>query len=129
MTDSSLTEAPPAGSRKRVVYRHSGFVRWTHWVNVLCLTILLMSGLQIFNAHSALYIGAKSNFDHPVLEIGANADDTRGETTILGHTFNTTGVLGLFKGKDSEAEPVERAFPPAVTLPSEQDLGTGRRWH
>ncbi len=59
-------------------------MRLTHWINVLCLTILLMSGLQIFNAHSALYIGAKSNFDHPVLEIGANADDTRGETTMIG---------------------------------------------
>ncbi len=98
-------------------------MRLTHWTNVLCLTILLMSGLQIFNAHSALYIGSKSNFDHPVLEIGANADDTRGETTILGHTFDTTGVLGLFNGEE------ERAFPPAVTLPSYQDLGTGRRWH
>jgi thiosulfate reductase cytochrome b subunit len=104
-------------------------VRLTHWINVLCLTILLMSGLQIFNAHSALYIGAKSDFDHPIVEIGANADDTRGETTIFGHPFDTTGVLGLFKGRGEKAEPVERAFPSAVTLPSEQDLATGRRWH
>jgi Ni,Fe-hydrogenase I cytochrome b subunit len=28
------------------IYRHGAIVRVTHWINVLCLTILLMSGLQ-----------------------------------------------------------------------------------
>ena len=37
------------------VYRHRLPVRVMHWVNVICLTILLMSGLNIFNAHPALY--------------------------------------------------------------------------
>ena len=31
--------------------------------NVVVLLVLLTSGLQIFNAHQALYFGAKSNFD------------------------------------------------------------------
>jgi thiosulfate reductase cytochrome b subunit len=119
---SKTTPVPPA---RRVVYRHSAWVRLTHWINVLCLTLLLMSGLQIFNAHSALYLGSKSNFNDPVLSIGANADEARGQTTILGHEFNTTGALGFWRGPP----PVERAFPSAVTLPSVQDLATGRRWH
>ena len=35
-------------------YRHRLPVRVMHWINVVCLTILLMSGLTIFNAHPAL---------------------------------------------------------------------------
>jgi cytochrome b subunit of formate dehydrogenase len=41
--------APPV--RARVIYRHSLVVRVTHWINALCFALLLMSGLQIFNAH------------------------------------------------------------------------------
>ncbi|SEI11718.1 cytochrome b561 [Rhizobium tibeticum] len=40
-----------------LIYRHSLTVRLSHWVNVLSLTVLLFSGLQIFNAHPALYWG------------------------------------------------------------------------
>jgi len=49
-----------------------------------------------------------------------------GTTTILGHRWTTTGILGVFKvhGQD---EP--RAFPPWVTLPGGQDLAKARRWH
>ena len=43
--------------RPEVIYRHSGMVRITHWINALVLLVLLMSGLQIFNAHPALYLG------------------------------------------------------------------------
>jgi thiosulfate reductase cytochrome b subunit len=52
-----------------IVRRHSALVRLTHWINVLCLTVLLMSGLQIFNAHPALYWGRQSDFAHPWLAI------------------------------------------------------------
>jgi cytochrome b subunit of formate dehydrogenase len=37
-----------------IIRRHSIMVRVTHWANAICLLILLMSGLQIFNAHPAL---------------------------------------------------------------------------
>ena len=49
----------PAPSRSEVerVYRHRLPVRVSHWLNVPCLFILIMSGLQIFNAHPALYWG------------------------------------------------------------------------
>src|SRR5260370_36987785 len=52
-------------------YRHGLFVRATHWVNAVILLFMLMSGLQIFNAHPALYFGLQSTFDHPVLSLTA----------------------------------------------------------
>jgi thiosulfate reductase cytochrome b subunit len=111
-------------------HRHSIIVRVTHWVNLLCMTLLLMSGLQIFNAHPALYIGEISNFDAPVLSMGAvrQPDGTpRGVTQIFGAQFDTTGVLGLSK-VDGDRWAV-RGFPSWATVPGYQDLATGRRWH
>ena len=108
--------------------RHARPVRVTHWINVICFTLLLMSGLQIFNAHPALYVGERSDFDHPTMSIRAHlsANGLAGETVIAGHSFDTTGVLGV----SSEGGQVSsRAFPSWVTIPSVQDLATGRRWH
>jgi thiosulfate reductase cytochrome b subunit len=52
-------------------YRHSVPLRVMHWSNAVFVTILLMSGLNIFNAHPALYWG-KSSYSGfpPILEIG-----------------------------------------------------------
>ena len=36
----------------------------------MCLALLFMSGLQIFNAHPALYWGDISTFDNPLAAIG-----------------------------------------------------------
>src|SRR5215510_14893396 len=47
------------------VYRHRLPVRISHWLNIPILIILLMSGLQIFNAHPALYWGDRSDRDQP----------------------------------------------------------------
>ena len=33
-----------------------------HWINVVALTVLFMSGLQIFNAYPVLHFG-KSSYD------------------------------------------------------------------
>ena len=52
-------------------YRHPLPVRLTHWVNALCLLVLLMSGLQILNAHPALYWGEASPFERPLLAFGS----------------------------------------------------------
>lgn len=114
---------------RRLIYRHRLVVRITHWVNVLCIAVLLMSGMQIFNAHPALYLGQRSHFDSPALAMRAapGSDDTPvGVTTIAGHDFTTTGVLGASR---ENGEWVERGFPSWATLPSYQDLATGRRWH
>jgi thiosulfate reductase cytochrome b subunit len=56
-------------ARRRWIYRHALTTRVTHWINALCLLILLLSGLQIFNAHPALYIGMTSDFEAPILEM------------------------------------------------------------
>ena len=116
--------------RRNYFYRHSIVVRVTHWVNVLCMTVLLMSGLQIFNAHPALYFGEESNFDNPVLAMGAVRGpdgEPIGVTQIFGATFDTTGFLGL--STVGGRRPAPRGFPVWITLPSYQDLATGRRWH
>jgi thiosulfate reductase cytochrome b subunit len=126
---SSATNAP-VDRAPRVIARHSLLVRVTHWINAFCFAFLLMSGLQIFNAHPALNFGAKTDFEHPLFQLGAreNADgDIKGVTTILGHSFNTTGFLGA--SRDDSGEIAPHGFPSWATIPSYQDLATGRRWH
>src|ERR1700761_1320828 len=103
----------------RLVYRHSLLVRATHWINALCFVLLLMSGLQIFNAHPALYWGNISTFDHPFISLDAREDaDARvdGVVTVLGHSFNTTGLLGA--SRDDSGEMTARGFPSWITIPS-----------
>jgi thiosulfate reductase cytochrome b subunit len=110
---------------KERVYRHTLPVRLSHWLNVACLFILIMSGLQIFNAHPALYWGDRSDRDRPLLSIRpVKAEDgsIRGITTIWGHALDTTGVLGYSNGSG-------RAFPSWATLPSAKWLAMGRQWH
>lgn len=120
-----MVEQPTASIR-----RHSIAVRVTHWINAVCLLFLLMSGLQIFNAHPALYWGRASAFDHPILALTATGSDeagTRGVTRIFGHAFDTTGFLGASTGPGGQVW--ARGFPSWLTIPSYQDLSTGRRWH
>jgi len=107
------------------LYRHAFPVRLGHWLNVVCLFILIMSGLQIFNAHPALYWGDRSDRDRPLLSIRpVRTEDgsIRGITTIFGHPFDTTGVLGSSNGS-------ARAFPSWATIPSGRWLAMGRQWH
>ena len=56
----------------RVVLRHSALTRICHWINVVCFFALLMSGLQIFNAHPTLNFGATTDFAHPLLSLAPN---------------------------------------------------------
>ncbi|MBE7732474.1 cytochrome b/b6 domain-containing protein [Devosia faecipullorum] len=113
-----------------LIYRQSIWTRLTHWVWAICLFFLLLSGLQIFNAHPALYIGQESGFeyDNAVLRIGAvnTPDGPRGRTIVFGQTFDTTGLLGM---SGPEANPSYTAFPGAVTIPSFRDLASGRVVH
>ncbi|MGZ8363222.1 MAG: cytochrome b/b6 domain-containing protein [Caulobacteraceae bacterium] len=51
-------DADGAGGPPRVIYRHPLAVRLTHWINVLAISFLLLSGLQILRAHPHLYWGA-----------------------------------------------------------------------
>jgi len=107
------------------IYRHRLPVRLAHWLNVLCLPILIMSGFQIFNAHPALYWGDRSDRDRPVLSMRAvvtESGERKGVTTIGGHQFDTTGIFGLSDGS-------ARGFPSWATIPSGRWLAMGRQWH
>jgi thiosulfate reductase cytochrome b subunit len=111
-------------------YRHALVVRITHWINAMALCLLLMSGLNIFNAHPSLSWG-KSSYSQraPIFETTtAVAADGRpiGVTRIFGHRFNTTGVLGLSRENGSQ---VARGFPSWITIPSFRWLGMARHWH
>lgn len=119
----SSTGSPP------LVYRHRLPVRIMHWINVICLVVLLMSGLQIFNAHPALYWGHDSRDSTRVMQITQKQVDgqLRGVTRIGRAEFDTTGVLGASRAPDGGI--AARAFPSWATIPGPQWLAMGRLWH
>ncbi|PDT34570.1 hypothetical protein CO671_20075 [Rhizobium sp. M10] len=124
---ATIDAGPTTG--RTLIYRHSLAVRLSHWVNVLCLTVLLFSGLQIFNAHPALYWGQYGADNDPSfisMEATEDGDRVKGLTHVGPFTFDTTGFLGL---SDVDGEATARGFPNWLTLPSYQDLSSGRRWH
>jgi thiosulfate reductase cytochrome b subunit len=117
-------------SSSRLVYRHSLAIRLMHWINVIALSLMFFSGLQIFNAHPSLYWGNRSDKGKEILTLGAHWDASRnlvGTTRIGQHQFTTTGVLGVSKGSDGT--PVVRGFPSWLTVPGPGWLAMGRRWH
>ena len=126
---SATPALSPSAARR--IYRHRLPVRLMHWINVLCLTILLMSGLTIFNAHPALYWGRDSTFADPWVSLMAmqapGGAGLKGVTRIAGHNFDTTGVLGASRG--SGGDTVARGFPSWATIPGVQWLSMGRHWH
>lgn len=109
-------------------YRHRLPVRIAHWLNAVVLFVMLLSGLQIFNAHPALYWGISSDFAHPLLSLTAQGDDTHltGITQIGPWRFDTTGVLGA---SDENGQVVARGFPQWATIPGPRWLAMGRLWH
>jgi thiosulfate reductase cytochrome b subunit len=126
MTDAAAPA--PAKPVKVLVRRHGVVVRITHWINALALLFLLLSGLQIFNAHPALYWGQGSDFAHPWLAMGSREQggQLHGVTVIGGAQFDTTGFLGASKQGDVV---VTRGFPSWLTIPSYRFLALGRRYH
>ena len=87
------TALPKAKPERERFYRHRLVTRITHWLNVFSLVFMLMSGLQILNAHPMLYWGQfGADFDKPWLSF-------------------PNGIPGW------------------LTIPSYQDLATGRHWH
>ena len=127
--EGSLSATPPRPPGRLLVRRHSLAVRLTHWINVLCFSILLMSGLQIFNAHPELYWGQYgADADHSFLALEAVQQDgaLKGVTRIGSLEIPTTGVLGA-SVINGELRP--RGFPTWITIPSYRNLAEGRRWH
>jgi thiosulfate reductase cytochrome b subunit len=123
----NVTMAMGTKARGPLIYRQRIWTRMTHWIWAISLFSLLLTGLQIFNAHPALYIGKESGFeyDNAILRINAveTAAGLRGVTTLGGLEIDTTGALGVSGDGDV------RAFPAWATIPSGQSLATGRVIH
>jgi thiosulfate reductase cytochrome b subunit len=109
-----------------LIYRQRIWTRLTHWVWAVALFFLLLSGLQIFNAHPTLHIGKEAGFDYDnaILSMGAeqDGDALKGVTKLGGWEFDTTGVLGVSNGE-------VRGFPAWATIPSYRSLAVGRNVH
>ena len=118
------------GEPRVLFYRHAVFVRITHWLNAGVLLVMLMSGLQIFNAHPALYWGEQSDFAHPFFSLTAIQNSAgaivQGITQLGPWQFDTTGVLGASR---VDGMMTARGFPDWATLPGPQWLAMGRVWH
>jgi len=115
---------------KGIIYRHPVIVRITHWIVALTLFVLAMSGMQIFNAHPALYTSDASNFNKPFLVIDGGTDaqgNPYGWVQMGKARISTTHWLGW--GDNGQGGESARAFPSWLTIPAEQDLADGRRWH
>jgi len=128
--EATAPAAPTAqdASAARSIYRHRLPVRVMHWVNVVCMTILLGSGLNIFNAHPTLYWGHDSVTGTPWLSIRGENTPTGpvGKTRLGSAEFETTGVLGVSK---VNGDTMARGFPSWATIPGPQWLAMARHWH
>ena len=57
----------PLSHGRTAVWRHPAAVRISHWINVVAIVVLIMSGLNILAAHPHLYWGLRSTFADPWL--------------------------------------------------------------
>ena len=127
--DTETAEGPPAlpeAAGAKVVQRHRLSTRLWHWVNVVVVTIMLMSGLMIFNAHPRLYWGKYgANPDYAWLVIGHRG--ALGELRIGDWRIETTGLFGTFT--DAHGVVQAQAFPGWMTIPTHYSLADARLWH
>ena len=130
--DATAGSAPRATTQldDTVVVRHSVTTRVTHWVGTLAFFVLVMSGLQIFNAAPYLDASVKSDPARRVLLIGAEQTPDgagTGYLELFGKRFSTGRLLGYTD--DGMGGQAPRAFPGWIAFPGFQDLADGRRWH
>jgi Prokaryotic cytochrome b561 len=94
-----MSETPsPQLPRALLISRHSLITRVTHWINLLCIILLLMSGLQIFNAHPALYRGhSGANPSQALFEVGAHGPkrNPQGSLGLVHQPLTRQGFLGF----------------------------------
>lgn len=126
-----MPEQAPDGTaaKAETIYRHTVLVRLTHWINALAIVILIGSGLNIFNAHSRLYLGRAGTYgDAPIASLTAQMGPhgPQGVTQLGPAHLITTGVLGLSKVNGQWAV---RGWPAWITIPGFQDLADARHWH
>lgn len=130
MNQKTANGDPEAKRHFHYIYRQKLATRLTHWIWAISFFFLLMSGLQIFNARTTLYVGNQSGFQFDNSVLSMKADDTRagpaGRTIVLGKEFDTNGILGA---SPEDGQQTERGFPTWLTLPHSTDLATGRVIH
>jgi thiosulfate reductase cytochrome b subunit len=129
MSQTITPDTRAAAPASYLYYRHTLPVRIMHWTNVISLTILLMSGLMIFNAHPSLDWGHVSDTGKPLLQITSRTqgESLIGVTRVFGYEFNTTGLLGV--SKNADGKPSDVAFPHWMTIPGFYSLADARLWH
>ena len=90
-------------------YRHPPLVRISHWLNVIAVVVLIMSGLNILLAHPHLYWGVRSTFADPWLSIptlpnwllipqGRNLAEARSYHFLFAWLFVINGLIYLAYG-------------------------------
>ncbi len=127
MAAAPITASAPTGT---LYTRHALPVRIMHWINVVALTILLMSGLQIFNAHPALYWGKSSYSGEPPLLADRRARQRQRRALRASPASSDasstrpacSGCRRLRDGRDRRA-----AFPRGLTIPGSHWLAMARR--
>lgn len=114
---------------QRVVLRHRWPLRAMHWINAACLLAMVGSGLQILNAHPALYWGETSDFRRPLVSATAvtRGGELRGVLQAGDRRFDSTGVTGVARGP--RGEPVRAVAPSWAMIPGPRHLAAARRWH
>lgn len=124
ISDEIAGGSPPVAGD--LVKRHRLSTRLWHWLNVVTLAVMLMSGLMIFNAHPRLYWGEYgANADAAWFEIGSTENSGFVQAGPL--KVETTGVLGRWTDQDARVQ--RRAFPYWITIPSRYSLADARLWH
>lgn len=118
MTD--FVPEPPAAPRARRAdrplpggrvdtWRHPGWVRLAHWLNVVAVVVLIMSGLNILLAHPHLYWGVRSTFAEPWMSLppvpnwllipqGRNLAEARNYHFLFAWVFVLNGLAYLILG-------------------------------
>lgn len=128
---ATLLPAQPVVSEKkwRTVLRHRWPLRLMHWINLACMLAMIGSGLQILNAHPALYWGEASNFAAPLASTTAvtRGGELRGVTQVGSARFDSTGLLGATDNPDDMR--VRAVVPSWAMIPGSRNLAVGRRWH
>ena len=123
---------PAAGATPYLFHRHALVVRITHWINAFAIVFLILTGLNIFNAHPSLYWGKQgSDIDAGTrwLQIGSAtaAGAPYGYLRIGALEIETTGLLGRSAAANGQQQDI--GYPAWATFPSYRDLGTARNFH
>jgi thiosulfate reductase cytochrome b subunit len=90
-------------------WRHPAWVRLTHWLNVVAVVVLIMSGLNILMAHPHLYWGIRSTFADPwvsfpqlpnwmLIPQGRNLAEARNYHFLFAWIFVFNGLVYLLLG-------------------------------